>query len=324
MIKIQGSSKCFDNKHLRVSWKMCNFCNFKCSYCFDRNKSLSAFPTKNNIDMLIKNILKLKYNTYEFVILGGEPLYYPYIQYLIKKLSSVNSVIRIVIVTNGSNIEKIRDISNIDASKIHFSFSIHPESYTEEMLVNLLNETSKYNNNFYFSLMYLPKYRRKLIDFYNIILSYKYKSEFMIIRKGPDFTELIDYTDSDIAFLTEHFDDVQFIDGYDSIWQTENSKFTYENHGFLMINKEKYLKFKDYYCLSNTTSMSVDDKGYFRGLICDEAKKSKFSLYNKIKEENFLIPNIIKCKKDHCLCMGNRHVLKFKDLDECKAMLEKW
>lgn len=322
MINWQGSNKCFDDKHLRISWKMCNFCNFKCSYCFDSYKKVSSFPTKNNIDMLIKNVLGLNYNTYEFVILGGEPLFYPYIQYLIEKLNAIDSVVRIVIVTNGSNIEKLKKICDINESKIHFSFSIHPETYNNYMLIDLIKETLKYKNHFYFSLMYLPKFKEKLIEFYNKILSYNYKCEYMLLRKGPLFEDLIDYSESDIAFLSSHFNEVQFIDNYESIWNIENENHIYENHGFLMLNKEKYLNFKDYYCLSNTTTISIDDKGYFRGLICNEAKKSSFSLYNKVND--FIIPTIIKCKKQYCLCMGNRHILKFKDINKCKEKLETW
>lgn len=77
-----------------------------------------------NFDKLIEFVRSNLNSDWIITLTGGEPLYYPKIEYLIKELTITNKV---VITTNASMVRSKTDLLNIDREKILFRVGFHPE-----------------------------------------------------------------------------------------------------------------------------------------------------------------------------------------------------
>lgn len=319
MLLQQGSEEKFFKKHLRISWKINSICNFKCSYCFDPTKTDLFFPNEENINTLIDNIMNSNHETFEFIILGGEPLLYPNIVRLLKKLCSLEKVTRVFIITNGSIPEILDKVVHIDSNKLKICFSIHPEVTDEKIFSSILETINDVSDKWiHFSLMYLPKYRGKLLEMYDRIT--KQDKAFMLLRKPPEFVDLISYKEDDLSFVNDKL--TYGIIGEDVKWKFENETRTYNDHTYLLLNKDELLNFQGMYCLKNSVSISVNPKGHYRGLNCDVAEWSRKSLYKKMKLK--LEPTPVICPKKYCSCVGNITVLKFKDKSKVENFCKLW
>lgn len=102
-----------------------NKCQRNCFYCINSETDcLSALPLDKGID----NIRKLvdKYKIKEVIILGGEPLLYPYLYQLIEELKNLKLITRLT--TNG--IQLLKHTENLIKSGIDgINISFHNEDF---------------------------------------------------------------------------------------------------------------------------------------------------------------------------------------------------
>lgn len=106
-----------------IAWDIWLYCNYDCKFCSTKTKVL---PTKvHNIDTIFlawKNIYD-KYGKCKICITGGEPLLYPNIDIIIKRLSLIHFV---HITTNLSMDINFLFDKNIDKDNIFINVTFHP------------------------------------------------------------------------------------------------------------------------------------------------------------------------------------------------------
>ncbi len=112
-----------------------SLCNYRCSYCCNK-QSIKTFLSKKELDVFINLVSRYSKNV-TVSILGGEPLLYPYLKYMVDRLSNLKNVLKIDIYTNGSKIIKLK------SKKLHIIFSYHPDEFKKDrdkfIFKNLLN-----------------------------------------------------------------------------------------------------------------------------------------------------------------------------------------
>ena len=120
---------------LDIEIDVISICNYKCKYCCN-NRRNKIFLSKEELDIFINHIIKYNKKT-TVTILGGEPLLYPYLSYMVEKLTNLDNVLRIEIYTNGSKIIKLK------SKKLHIIFSYHVDEFKKDkdkfIFKNLLN-----------------------------------------------------------------------------------------------------------------------------------------------------------------------------------------
>ena len=85
-------------------------CNYKCFFCYIKNdykNKKHPMMTRKNINDVLDSIEKSRYKV-NLIVLGGEPLLYPYLSYMVEKLTNLDNVLKIEIYTNGSKIIKLK------------------------------------------------------------------------------------------------------------------------------------------------------------------------------------------------------------------------
>lgn len=246
---------------LIITYYPFNNCNFTCDYCYRSELKNEYTATTQDINNLIKNLShnKIKY----FKILGGEPLIYPNIEYLLQSLSQANNIETIKFLTNGFLFNKLLYLAST-YQNVKFTYSIHPSlsNLNEEILQKLLLPNIKY------TLICDFRYKDKL-DYY-INLLQKYKRSYTLANV---------YT-------------------YDSL----NNKYsTLEefNNLYKKYNKidTPIINFKGTYCYNNT--IYIQSNGQLNYGECHKLKQNfKLSIYNK---QYIHIPRKILCSMNiHC------------------------
>lgn len=108
-----------------------------------------------NFDSLITFVRTQLNNEWIVTLTGGEPLYYPKIEYLIEELTKTNKV---VVTTNASMIRNKTSLLKIDRDMLYFRVGFHPEFRN----LDTFKECIKFiiDNNFKYIINYVahPKY----------------------------------------------------------------------------------------------------------------------------------------------------------------------
>lgn len=129
------------SKHFKISWKMTNWCNYRCSYCY-MSKSVIETITNPSIEHLLKIASKIddiinfqaKNRPVILHLIGGEVGYFD----LIKIISHIKSeqLKRVIIATNfsSSKIYWLKLLKYLDSRKIALEIiaSLHLEQCNEK------------------------------------------------------------------------------------------------------------------------------------------------------------------------------------------------
>lgn len=135
------------NTRIVIEWMLGNWCNFRCSYCFDEanlgtHRAPEVTPVlQNNVTFLVNQIRKNNPKDHiQWTLSGGEPTAQKKFELLLKTLNEIDNNSHVMLVTNGSrpiawwknNIEQLE----------HMVLSHHPESNVEHNveLLKLLAE----------------------------------------------------------------------------------------------------------------------------------------------------------------------------------------
>lgn len=213
------SSKFTENgkiiSHFKTFWYINSKCNYSCSYCI--NNFARDFSGENKlipevkIEQTCKNILSINADTYEFVLLGGEPTIYPDLPGVIKILKK-NFKERLIIVditTNGSRdvnyFKKFEDFKDFLIIRI----SIHME-YFNSRLFTLVQDLIKMGFNVSCDVMF-DKNRTELVkSVCDFLLSNNISGRVRKIIKNSSYCStarskkfFYDYTEEDLNFVAE-------------------------------------------------------------------------------------------------------------------------
>lgn len=293
----QGSIEALIQKHLKITWNIIGFCNFRCPYCLDMNgKKTINIVSEKKIQYAINNIFSLNYNSYEFFLLGGEPTLFPKIIFLISELLKCDKVKRIYVMTNGSNdiFKKILD------PRLMIIVSLHPLSISQLQIQK--------RENVFFNLLAYPKTFPVVQEIFN-----KYPvDEITVVRKPPDFVNIFEYSDFQKDWVIQNDPNkIKPQNLFHGIWRFEDgTEIEQPKYSMMEFNQKKYLNFQDMYCMNNALNIQPD--GYYK-YACYDSKLSRYSIFEK---PIIYQPNILKCKYHFCNCAGRLNVLKFRDIND--------
>ena len=166
------------NDFIHIDLNVIYICNMKCKYCYARaEEPWNKMMKKEILDICLRRISSLK--ECHVNILGGEPSLYPFLEFLICKLESMENVKLVKIYTNG-----IKDLRKYKSDKIKLVYTTHCREAQEKD--NLNNILSKVQKDDYITIMFEDDPR--LLDFYEKIKDFPLiEGNFIQYGNVPDF-----------------------------------------------------------------------------------------------------------------------------------------
>lgn len=129
-----GNEYYFKNDSMNVNINVSDICNFSCSYCINTaaKEKGKRILDKKILEQFIKDLGERKREIIHFSVAGGEPLLYPHIDFLVKKVAETVSSRETVVsfATNGSRLKEKGEELYAAAGervKLKFSISVHTE-----------------------------------------------------------------------------------------------------------------------------------------------------------------------------------------------------
>lgn len=291
-----------------IDWVLGNFCNFKCSYCFeDSNTGTFRVPTlnntiKQNINHLVNELKENQKNNIHFILSGGEPTLYHDFKELSMFLKQYGSL---GIVTNGSRTINWWEENNKVLD--HVVLSYHSEFSNVNHIVNVINLLSKNKIDISVHVMMYPalfdkcvqdiNFFKEKFDELSINLSLK------LLRNTNGYS--IDYT----------YEQKKFINNFHFNKKNKSSNII-KNRPNLVLN-DKIIKlepkhivnfngsFKGYECFAHQEFIQINRFGYIGRMSCKQEFSKLSNIYNEKFVEDFKIPKkSITCDKLVCGCIG--------------------
>lgn len=293
MIVQQGSLDALNDKHLKITWNIISFCNFKCPYCLNMNSKRSMqFLRQYDLHKACENIFRLDYNSFEIYLLGGEPTLFPELKYLLSCLLEDERVKRIYIITNGST-----RLDYIVDDRIKILVSVHPLS--EDKIVIPEGE------NTYFNLLAYPK----VIDDVRRIFETRKIDEITVVRRPPLFERPFEYSEWDKEWILKNDPNrIKEQQLYLGTWEFDDGTVEKQPpYSYIEFNYEKYLRFEGMYCMNN--SLNIDSDGYWR-YACYDTKLSETTVFEAPIQYK---PYFKRCEYQYCHCAGRLNIIKLRD-----------
>lgn len=342
----QGTQECFDDMPLKVHWELAEACNYRCSYCFNKDKGYkNVFCTLEEAEAAVKYLAMVNRPSYQVSLLGGEPTLHPYLSEIITLLSDClgNRLEKITIITNGSFNDKIMETLLLAASKtcVEIKVSMHFEFLKMERIKEIVERMSK-NVSLVFLVMFHPGMFDKVSTAVDKLCELRHNYPFDIsvelirnLNKESHFEEL---------YTSEHYKWAEKVRArFNEIAQKTNlngpaipreagwefvlerkvagKMVTEKNVSTDELVKKTNCRFLGLFCCTGTSVIHINPNGTTRGLVCSLAKK-KFNIYkeNPFREDGFI--KAIQCTKERCGCNIDWRVPKFKSSREAEEFIK--
>lgn len=227
------------------NWKICDKCNFECSYC-DVGNVKENFWFSNNYKFVISKLSKINY-PFKICLTGGETTLHENLLEIIKLLSKNENVIEILVFTNLSKpINYFKQFNKEKFNKVKLCISFHPEYHKDLFLKKCkeLNELDEINLKLNVMLSDLEKFWDKTEVVLNFLLENNIEYSLSTILANKAYNSV--YTAKiwkrfDYFFLnSKSFDDVKIEFSNGEIKQYKNFE----------IEKYSLNNFKGYNCKS--------------------------------------------------------------------------
>lgn len=326
------------NKIESVIVKVCDVCNFNCTYCFEGNKGKNVFTQEKELLSLLKT-LEFE-DKVRFRFFGGEMFLYPdRVESIYKEIKKIErykeTQFEFGFITNGSIInDKMikmfnRNIFTMRNSKISWD-GIHSSitrkidkrssDFDEYMRNNILLLSQWCGEDVLVSMAILPENIHTLYDSYKFIRKYYNSFEYYLIF---DINNLYRYEDKDFLFTFKQELKNIFMDYKQWICQLHNYelfKGTYNYSRCDSLGRQLYihsngdiyscalLKEMDTFSLSNTKIGSLNDntldlsisENIKNNVYIDENSYCKDCNYKKFCSTCPLEKQYFKDHCDHC------------------------
>ena len=345
-ITCEGSQEAFDSFPLHIHWEITKFCNYRCSYCFQAagghdNEYCSLEEAKTAIEHLVS----ANRSSYQFQILGGEPLSHPNVVEIVQMLDD----------RLGSRIENLRLLTNgsfkkgqLDAlikAASHFtmlmSISVHFEFVKPEKLYSLIEEYSE-KTNLEFGLMVHPEHFDTVKETFERLLQLREKHPFFVgvnlLREPPMFvTRDSRYQEEHYAWAEEaqaRFDEAAARGpktSYERIEEVGRKNFIVERKAaggcermvcqdISELDRETAANFGGMQCCAGTLVMGILPSGRARGAICRLAPTA-CNIFEENPFENDAWMRTVPCSRKWCADVKNWRIAKFLSPGDAKAYL---
>ena len=292
------------SKYFTINWKMTLWCNYKCSYCFQKREKQTDIESIYKTSVKINRLIDILDENVCLQLVGGEVTYYD-LEYIFNNYLTSSKIKKVTIITNFSrdvnyfnrlaNLFKKRDIvinivischleyikdfntfyekiKNLDnyIKLSHISIVVTNENY---LTINKLFSTlNKENYSYFFSKLQLVKNQKGITEEVNHI-----------------YSKLVDTYVKDKKQWHLVF--------------TDNTEMDFNRSELLKYN----LNFRDYICYSN---VRIDVDGKVRCGTCGLNRYKYMQLDSFIKLSKFEISKFLKnkCIRDSCPLCGFRMI----------------
>ena len=207
---------------LNISIDLLSECNLNCSYCYNKfEKTYPRFACLNRKDLIdiLETFKKIKYNIV-VKILGGEPTLSPFLNFFCTELYKLKNVSKVLLVTNGTRIDKILSLESNE--KLEINFSVHPYSTNYLSIKKCIDCLVQKNQKIVVQLLMDNRFRDVLSSFYKSIKKYEDLGKITVFNEyifnkndKLDFVEPIAsekkrFTDNNIKYTLEEAIDLKF------------------------------------------------------------------------------------------------------------------
>ena len=346
VITRQGTPECFDDMPLKVHWELTEDCNYRCSYCFNKNYGYKKnFCTLEEAEAAIRHLALANRPSYQVSLLGGEPTSHPYLPEIISRLAeSLGSRLeKISIITNGSFNENVMDsvLSAATTTCIEIKVSMHYEFLKMEKIKYLIESLSNDAN-----LVFLVMLHPGLFDTVSAAVDelcalrkdYPFDISIELIR-NPDKNSHIaeQYTGDHYKWMEEakaKFDEAVHNStaigpiipreaGWEFLVERDDGRKTFIEEGIStdeLVNQTG-CHFTGMTCCVGTSVVDIKPDGTTKGLVCGLAK-DRFNIY---AENPFRKDGIIKtvlCTKERCNCNIDWRTPKFLSKSDAEEFIQ--
>jgi len=319
------------NNILNISWDPSNYCNFKCSYCYETANAGTHKPIVD-LDTIVDNFRflidyyqkKAGKTKVHFTMAGGEPTLWKDLNLFISKIKEKHNVY-FSLVTNGSRSIRWWEEQADKLDNVHISHHIAQGNVNHVIKVADICHARGCKTTV--KVLMDPLHWNEGISDINFMKKHSKEKWFITISKViSQKNYLTYYTNDQLSFLKKEILRIPSI-----IWFIKNFKLfkdeikLYESIGILNNGKKIYAKSGTYL---------IDNLNKFEGWNCSIGKDRLYigwtgkisgscgvSLFNKNVEYNILDtefkskfdPDIVDtiCEKKLCICSPETHLNKF-------------
>lgn len=113
-----------DFEMVEFSWKVTNYCNYDCSYCYAKTFMAETLDTDTSYKLILQK-LKMCQVTFDITLVGGEPTRHPELEYIVSELYKIKKCRVLELYTNFT--ESVEYYHNLQNKKLSLKLSYHPE-----------------------------------------------------------------------------------------------------------------------------------------------------------------------------------------------------
>jgi len=303
---------------LEIHWDTILICQYKCSYCYARDRTdWFKFPETNSHETIIKALSK-SHLPLKLGLLGGEPTIHPKYKEILQLWNDTCSFNETYNVPNTlyTSTNGVRDLDWFKSipsyENMSFLWSFHPENSDnlslEEKMKVMLSKGYECGIN----LMMLPaiKYRDKTLDMYNRCknLGIEVVPTYLHIKKDriDDSRVMLNYNEEFWIWVKSNFDLIKKDKHYIKI--QGDAKILEQHLTEDEIFENRYNLFKGYSCMLNHYKINVDGTV---NVLCVEDNRTC------LVENNDYFKNIqkiqrFKCPLPACTCAELFEIPKIK------------
>ena len=325
-----------NNDTVVIVFTIGNWCNFKCSYCFDNANLGTYFPPKvndvliNNVKHMIKEIRSIYPTKHiRWTLSGGEPTAQKGFAKLLQVLSKADDNSHVMLITNGT-----RPIAwweeNVQYVP-HIVLSVHPESNTEHN-IKLAKVLSK--NGTYGSMNVMigsQNFDQAVASFKALVLeSANFNTlniQFNRIRKTTRNDKFVNLTDDQhliLDRLLSNHRSTRIMSSHRPSWKIAVQTLSYKDESVEHTERLDYFSKSNrfegnwlgYKCLAPSMYLYIDYDGRVEDIPCGvKFSKEEYDFFS----EDFLNWTIFKhpviCDKlfKECNCVGSLEAPKYFD-----------
>ena len=332
----QGSSECFKERPMLVSWTVTSHCNYRCSYCFNAGtKYKKIFCTLEQANTTIKHIASTNLPSYYVILTGGEATTHPHLHEIIRMLcQQLGDRLETLQITSNGTFSESQMGAILEASKqvnVKLLISIHLEYTDAEHVAELVKKYSPCTQ-LQLSLMFHPEMVDKAMSVANVLCDlsedYPFEAQVSLLREAPKFDKF------DSRYTQEHYKIAEKIQEKFRRTKTEHSGL-FENQqddidwDYMLerdingsietlehISRSDLMKltgnnFMGMNCCAGTNVIYIKPDGKVKGLICplDQPVCNIFE-ENPFLREDWI--HSVSCTKKMCGCYVNFRVPKFR------------
>lgn len=294
----------------QIDWELGNYCNFKCSYCFDGcNAGTHRVPRlnntiKSNLLHLIDQLRAQGKDQFFFNFSGGEPSVYHDLENLVDFLNAIGQV---YIVTNASRTLSWWQNNHAKFSRILISY--HTEFSDYDQVVGLINMALGKLKLSVHVMVYQNRFDQAVEVYKNLYKLYDNKPINIELKYVRNMNSHAVYSEEQLAEL----------DSLPTNRDTSADYFTWENHLSRLKTKNettvlhpvlvKNLKgnFQGYKCYAHHEYIQIRYTGNIGPLSCGQFYTDQpYSIYSEDFVKNFRIGSKpVVCEIDNnCGCYG--------------------